>query len=115
MFLVDQNESKWPRNVVEERFDEDMPGDAFLFTYSLANLVQVPPPPTVEQTESSRRRIAGAFIRSRYNFGEAPFIMRVMVMAESRGMDPREVEALLNSWSSLLTRRGALRYRNIPG
>jgi hypothetical protein len=68
--LVDQNENRWPRNDFEERFDEDMPGDASLFTYSLANLAQVPPPPTVEQTESFRRRTTGVSIRSMYNSGE---------------------------------------------
>jgi hypothetical protein len=114
-FLVDQNENRWPRNDIEERFDEDMPGDAFLYTYSLASSVQVPPPPTVEQTESFRRRITDISIRSLYNSGGIPFIVGVMLMAETREMDPREGEALLNSWSTFSTRQRGPRYPNIPG
>jgi len=38
-----------------------------------------------------------------------------MMMADRTGMDPREGEALLNSWSTFLARRRAPRYLNIRG
>jgi hypothetical protein len=110
-FLVDLNGNRWPRHDDELRFDEDTTGDASRFTYSLAHSVQIPRPPTLDQTESFR-----ALLTELWNIsGQDPFVLRVMAMAERSGMDPREGEELLRRWLEFLTHHSQPRYLNIPG